>query len=476
MDTLRSVATTMNLKSFALAAAMLAALLPEAVRAQEEVSPEQVRAIAKEAYIYGYPMVDSYRIQYAYFVDTTSPEYRAPWNRLHSFSRVFTPEDKAVQTPNADTPYSVLGMDLRTEPMVLTVPLIDQKRYFSIQLIDAYTFNFDYIGSRTTGNGGGSYLIAGPRWNGMLPRGVKKVIRCETDLALAVYRTQLFNPADMENVKRVQAAYKVQPLSAFLGLPAPRPAPAINFVKPLTPEGQRTSLAFFNVLNFVLQFAPTHPSERALMRRFASIGIGAGRSFDESALSPEVLAAFKAGMADALEEHAGLEARIAAGEVTSGDLFGTRERLNNNYLYRMGGAVLGIYGNSRQEAIYPIYRVDALGKALDGAHRYRLRLPPGQLPPVNGFWSLTLYELPASLLSANPLNRYLLNSPMLPQFQRDADGGITLFIQNTSPGKEKEANWLPAPKGPFFMAMRLYWPKEEALDGRWTTPPLVRVP
>ncbi len=468
----------MNLKFFALAlaAAMLAALLPGAVRAQEAVSPEQARAIAREAYIYGYPMVDSYRIQHAYFVDTASPEYKAPWNRLRNFSRIFTPEDKTVQTPNADTPYSILGMDLRTEPIVLTVPLIDQKRYFSIQLIDAYTFNFDYIGSRTTGNGGGSYLIAGPRWNGMLPRGVKKVIRAETDLVLAVYRTQLFDPADMDNVRRVQAAYKVQPLSAFLGLPAPKAAPAIRFIKPLTPEAQRTSLGFFNILNFVLQFASTHPSERALMRRFASIGVGAGRSFDENTVSPEMQAALQAGMADALEEHAELEKRIAAGEVTSGDLFGTRERLNNNYLYRMGGTVLGIYGNSRQEAMYPIYSVDAQGKALEGAHRYRLRLAPGQLPPVNAFWSLTLYELPSSLLSANALNRYLLNSPMLPQFQRDPDGGITLFIQNASPGKEKEANWLPAPKGPFFMAMRLYWPKEEALDGRWTAPPLARVP
>jgi hypothetical protein len=140
----------------------------------------------------------------------------------------------------------------------------------------------------------------------------------------------------------------------------------------------------------------------------------------------------------------------------------------------MGAAVLGIYGNSKQEAMYPAYTVDAEGQALDGAHRYSVRFAPGQLPPVNAFWSLTMYELPASLLVANPLNRYLLNSPMLPNFNRDSDGGITLYIQNASPGSDKEANWLPAPKGHFAVFMRLYWPKDEALDGRWKQPPMVR--
>lgn len=467
--------TTTHLKAICFSMAFLAFLPFMPAQAQTGLTPAEIRAIAKEAYIYGYPMVDSYRIQYAYFVDTQNPEYKAPWNELRNFSRVFTPEDKAVQTPNSDTPYSFLGMDLRAEPIVLTVPVIEKDRYFSIQLIDAYTFNFDYIGSRATGNGGGSYLIAGPGWKGTTPKGVKKVIRAETDLVLAPYRTQLFNPADIDNVKKVQAGYKVQTLSAFLGQPAPKAAPAIDFIKPLSPEAQRTSLQFFDILNFVLQFGPTHPSEKELMARFARIGVGAGKTFGAGKLSPEMKAAIEAGMADAWAEHAKLQKRIDAKEVTSGDTFGTREFLKNNYLYRMGAAVLGIYGNSKQEAMYPIYSVDADGKKLDGANRYSLRFAPGQLPPVNAFWSLTMYELPSSLLSANPLNRYLLNSPMLPQFKRDADDGLTLFIQNESPGKDKEDNWLPAPKGPFFMAMRLYWPKADALEGKWTAPPLQRM-
>ena len=195
-----------------------------------------MRAIAKEAYIYGYPMVDSYRIEYGYFVDKQDPEYKGPWNEIHNTPRVYTPADKAIQTPNSDTPYSWLFMDLRTEPLVLTMPVIEKSRYFSVQLTDLYTFNWDYLGSRASGNDGGSFLIAGPGWKGEKPPGITKVLHCETDLTLAVYRTQLFDPSDIDNVKKVQAGYKVQPLSAFLGTAAPKAAPAIDYMKPITPR------------------------------------------------------------------------------------------------------------------------------------------------------------------------------------------------------------------------------------------------
>jgi hypothetical protein len=452
---------------------LLTLAFPLVLTAAHAAETTETRAIAKDAYIYGYPMVDSYRILHAYFVNRDSPEYKGPWNEITNIPRVYTPADKAVQTPNSDTPYSMVGMDLRAEPIVLTVPAIEKERYFSIQLIDAYTYNFDYIGSRTTGNEGGSFVIAGPSWKGETPKGVKKVIRSETDLVLGVYRTQLFSPADLDEVKKVQAGYKVQPLSAFLGQHAPNPAPAIDFVKPLTPDGQKTSLEFFNLLNFTLQFCLTHPSEKELMERFAKINVGAGKTFDARKLSPEMKTAIEGGMADAWTELAALKKRIDAQEVTSGDMFGTREHLKNNYLYRMGGAVLGIYANSKEEAMYPAYTVDAEGQLLDGTtKRYTLRFAPGQFPPANGFWSLTMYELPSSLLFANPLNRYLMNQAMLPQFKLDADSGLTLLIQHESPGKDKELNWLPAPPGPFFMAMRLYWPKEDALSGKWTAPKL----
>jgi hypothetical protein len=437
-----------------------------------DVVEDETRAIAKEAYIYGFPMVDNYRIQHAYFVDTKNPEYKGPWNQLVNIPRVYTPADTAIQTPNSDTPYSMIGMDLRAEPMVLTVPPIEKDRYFSVQLIDAYTFNFDYIGSRATGNDGGSFLVAGPNWKGETPKGVKKVFRSETELIIGAYRTQLFNPDDLDNVKKIQAGYKAEPLSKFLGEPAPKAAPAIDFIKPLSPADEKTSPEFFNIVNFILQFCPTNSSETELMARFAKIGVGAGKTFDANSLSPDMKASIEQGMADAWADLEALRKRVDAGEVTSGDMFGTREYLKNNYLYRMAAAVLGIYGNSKQEAMYPIYAVDADAKKLDGANKYTVRFAAGMLPPVNAFWSLTMYNLPQSLLVANPINRYLLNSPMLPQFVKDADGGLTFYIQNESPGKDKEANWLPAPKGPFFIAMRLYWPKQEALDGRWKQPPM----
>jgi hypothetical protein len=466
---------TVTRRTFAAGLAAVPALRFTSAHAQSGVSPAEARAIAKEAYTYGFPMVDSYRIQHDYFVDSKGTEFKAPWGQIYNTPRVYTPADTAIQTPNSDTPYSWLGLDLRTEPFVLTVPEVEKGRYYSIQFTDAYTFNIDYAGSRATGNDAASFLVVGPGWKGETPRGIKKVVRSETDILMPIYRVQLFEPNDIDNVKKVQAGFKVQTLSSFLGTPAPTPAPAIDFIQPLTKETQRTSLEFFNILNFVLRYCPLDPSEVELMQRFAKIGVGAGKTFDPSKLSPEMTKAIEDGRADSLADFAALLQKFNEGKVTSGDVFGTREYMKNNYLYRMGAAALGIYGNSREDAIYPVYLVDEANEGLTGARKYTMRFAPGQLPPVNAFWSLTMYRMPESLLVANPINRYLLNSPMMPQFVKDADGGLTLHIQNESPGKDTEANWLPAPQGPFRMFLRLYWPKPEALDGKWNAPKLNKV-
>lgn len=448
----------------------------QSAAASTALSGNEARAIAKEAYIYGFPLVDGYRIQHSYFVDRGNPEFKGAWNEIHSTARVFTHEDKAIQTPNSDTPYSFLGADLRAGPLVLTVPAVEKQRYYSLQFIDMYTHNFAYVGSRATGNGAGRFLLAGPGWKGKAPAGIKSIIRSETALAFVLYRTQLFDARDIENVKKIQAGYNVQTLSQFLGKESPV-APKIDFVAPLTPEQQKTSPEFFRVLNFMLQFGPTHPSEAELMARFARLGIVAGKPFDANALPLDLKHAVAAGMADAWKTFAEYKATVIdTGKQTSADGFGTREFLKNDYLKRMASAVLGIYGNSKEEAIYPAYFTDMAGKPLDGsAGGYTLRIAPGQLPPVNAFWSLTMYELPASLLSANPLNRYLINSPMLPGLRKEPDGGITLYVQHESPGKDKESNWLPAPAGPFFAVMRLYWPKPGALDGTWKQPLLQKI-
>lgn len=441
--------------------------------AKEAVTPEEARVIAKEAYIYGFPMVDNYRILHAYFVDTDNPEFKGPPNQIVNIGRVYTPEDKTVQTPNSDTPYSMLGADLRVEPLVLTMPAVERGRYYSAQFIDLYTFNFAYVGSRATGNEGGTFLLAGPGWQGEKPEGVDAVIPCETQWALVVYRTQLFDPKDIENVVEIQNHYRVQTLSQFLGnSDAPPPLTTVDFIRPISVQDERTSLEFFNILNFVLQFCPTDPSETALMARFAKIGIGAGKSFDAGKFRK----AIEDGRADAWQAYDSLQQELMTGELTSADIFGTREYLKNNYLYRMTAAVDGIYGNSKEEAIYPSYAVDSDGQKLDAmGGRYELRFESDQLPPVNAFWSLTMYSLPSRLLVANPLERYLINSGMLSKLRRDKDGGLTIYIQYASPGPGKQSNWLPAPNGPFFMALRLYWPKPEALDGTWKKPILHKV-
>ena len=450
-------------------------LISPAFALDAKLSPKEAKEIAKEAYTYANPMVDNYRILHSHFVDSKHPEFKAPWNQIANLARVYTPEDKEIQTANSDTPYSFLGLDLRAEPIVLTLPAIEKSRYYSVQLIDLYTHNFDYLGSRATGSDAGSYLIAGPGWKGKIPKGIKKVIHAESELVVALYRTQLFGPDDIEEVKAVQKGYIVQPLSAFLGQSAPKASPEISFIKPLTRDEIKTSSKVFEQLNFVLQFCPVHPSEKALMTRFAKLDIGAGKTFDMSKFSPEVQKAIGQGIVDAWSDFDVLKKRGETGEISSADTFGTREHLKNNYAYRMAAAVLGIWGNSTAEAVYPVYYVDSDGEKPDGANRYTLRFGADELPPVNAFWSLTMYEMPASLLVANPINRYLLNSTMLSDFVRDTDGGITLYIQHDSPGKEKEANWLPAPKGPFTANMRLYWPKKEALDGSWKRPALVKV-
>jgi hypothetical protein len=359
---------------------------------------------------------------------------------------------------------------------VLTVPAVDPARYYSLQFIDLYTFNFAYVGSRATGSEAGHFLLAGPNWKGETPPGIKSVIRSETEFAFVLYRTQLFKPDDIDNVKQVQAGYKVQTLSSFLGKPAPAVPPAIIFLKPLAPEQQRKSLEFFRILNFVLQFCPVHPTETELRARFARLGIGTKSEFDPARFSPEIAKAVEDGMSDAWKEFTEYKKTdLDTGKKTSADGFGTRQFLKNDYMARMSGAVLGIYGNSKEEAVYPIYFIDSEGANLDAAkQKYILRFPPDQLPPVNSFWSLTMYELPASLLSANSINRYLINSPMLPDLVRDPDGGLTIYMQHEAPPKGQQSNWLPAPKGPFYAVMRLYWPKPSALDGKWKAPALQR--
>ena len=440
----------------------------------------EIKTIAEEGFVYGLPIVMNYAVMYEYAVDKSNPEFKAPFNEIKNEARVFTPKDTAIVTPNSDTPYSFLWMDLRAEPMVLSVPAVEKRRYYAVQLEDGNTFNFGYIGSRATGNDAGDYMVAGPDWKGGTPTGIKKVFQSTTQFALAGFRTQLFNPADMPNVVKVQAGYKAQPLSAYLKQPAPPAAPAIEFPK-IDKEMVKTN--FFDYLDFALQFAPAGPEEEAIRAKLATIGIGPSKKFNFKDLSLEHKAEVALGMK---EGESKIEKYLTTGEKIIngwkvGAYFGDRDFFKGNWLLRAAGAKAGIYGNDAVEATYPMTKTLANGEELDGSkNNYTLTFAKDQYPPVNAFWSVTMYDGKTQLLVDNPLDRYLINSPMQPTLKKNPDGSLTLYIQKESPGKAKESNWVPAPNGPIYLVMRLYWPKSDAPSilppgqGTWQ-PPAIEV-
>jgi len=439
---------------------------------------EEVKAIAEEGFVYGLPIVMNYAVMYEYVIDKNSGQWKAPFNQIYNEHRVFTYEDTAVPTPNSDTPYSLAWLDLRAEPVVISVPAVDKKRYYSVMLNDGNTFNYGYIGSRATGSAAGDYLIVGPRWKGETPAGIQGALRSTTDFSLAIFRTQLFDAKDMPNVEKIQAGFKVQPLSAFLKQPAPPAAPAIDWPK-IDKDLVKTN--FFDYLDFMLQFAPPGSEEEGIRAKLASIGVGPGRKFAFKELSLEHKAAIGLGLKEGNKKVddavAKIGKRINGWQV--GAAQGDRAYYNGNWALRAAAARAGIYGNDAVEAMYPLTKTLADGAELDGSkHKYTLTFDKGQFPPVNAFWSVTMYDGKTQLLIKNPIGRYLVNSPMLSGMKKNRDGSLTLYIQKDSPGRDKESNWLPAPDGPIYLVMRLYWPKTEPPsilppgEGTWNPPAL----
>jgi hypothetical protein len=441
----------------------------------------KAKDIAEAGFIYGLPIVMNYGVMYEYVIDRSSGQWKAPFNQISNEARVFTYKDTAIVTPNSDTPYSLVWMDLQAEPIVLSVPAVDPKRYYSVQLCDGNTYNYGYIGSRATGSEAGDYMVVGPNWKGATPSGVKKVFRSSTQFSLAIYRTQLFNPDDMDNVKKVQAGYKVKTLSNYLNQPPPPPAPAIDFPK-IDKELVKTN--FFEYLDFVLQFAPAEANEMEMRAQLARIGVGPDKSFHFNDLSLEDKLEVGLGMKEGerkVDEGVANAGKAINGWRVSG-LPGDSAHYNGDWLKRAVAAKAGIYGNDPAEATYTLTRNDQDGQTLDGSkNNYTLTFPSGQEPPVNAFWSVTMYDGKTQLLIENPINRYLINSPMLPELKKNPDGSLTLYIQNRSPGPDKEANWLPAPNGPIYLVLRLYWPKAAppsilpAGEGTWQPPGVKRV-
>jgi hypothetical protein len=461
-------------------AAFTATICPCA--AQADPPPvEEVKNIAGEGYHYGLPLVMAYTASYEFWLDKSSSQYKSPMGELVHSRRVFTWEDTAVIVPNSDTPYSFVCLDLRAEPYVVSVPAMAKDRYYSIQFVDWNTFNYGYIGSRATGSGAGDYLVVGPEWKGETPAGIKGVLRPSSQFTIAIFRTQLFGPDDMANVAKIQDGYQVRPLSAFLKQPAPPAAPAIDFPKA---NAQLAKENFFGLLEFVMQVAPPGPEEKEIRAKLARIGVGPEKKFDFKDLPPAHKAAalegVKAAMAEVEERMGSIGKRINGWQV--GSAFGSRDFYKGDWLLRAAAAQAGIFGNNAEEAVYPMTRWLSDGELIDTSkNNYEVTFPTGQLPPARAFWSVTMYDGKSQLLIKNPINRYLINSPMLPGMKKNDDGSLTLHIRKESPGGEKESNWLPAPDGPVYLVMRLYWPQTESPsilppgEGTWSPPAIQKV-
>ncbi len=449
------------------------------------LSGKEAQQIAKEAFIYGFPMVVNFKTLAAYVLDRNSPEYKGDLNELVCEARLYTPDDKAIVTPNSDTPYCMGWLDIRKEPIVLSLPEMEPERFYHFQFIDLYTHNYAYLGTLTTGNKAGKYLLVNHAWKGEKPDGIDDLIRSETDLFFVVVRTQLMHENDLENVKRIQGEYQMQTISAYIGKDAPEAVLANDF--PEWNEGDQFTSASFKYLDAMLRLVEPVSGEKPLMERFARLGIGTDQGFDIHRFDEETQKAIEQGVKDGFEAMESFMKEEDEGDpLASAKIFGTREflkksawenyQLEDFYILRAVAAYIGLYGNSGTEAIYPAYLTDSEGNPSNTAeNNYTITFQKGDLPPVKAFWSLSIYDAQTQLFIHNPLNRYLLNSIMKDDFVYGENGSLTLYIQKDSPGKALQANWLPAPDGPMYMVMRLYGPEEAVLKGEWVNPPLVKV-
>jgi len=439
-------------------------------------TPKEIEKISEEAYIYAFPMLMGYRYAFASFLTPGLPSYRGPANALHGKAVTMDHTFKDVVTPNADTPYSLAMLDLRAEPVVLQVPAV-KDRYYVFQFVDLFGTNPHFIGSRATGSDAGTYLLVGPGWERSTGDEFDGVLPFDTNLAFVIGRTQLLGPDDVTVLAEVMARYKMQPLSAYHGQETPA-VPSIQW--PVWNDEASRDERFINYLNFLLSLCqPIHATEADLMARFAKIRIGPGLPFEVEALDDETRDALRAGIASA---QATMTAKVHnIGQKVNGwgssDVFGTREWYGGDFLLRAAAAMAGWGGNDVIEAVYPSAREDADGEPFDGAHRYQITFDT--LPPAQAFWSITMYDTSydgtAGYLVQNPIDRYLINSTT-PGLVYGEDGSLTINIQHAQPQEAAEqANWLPAPEGPFYLTMRIYWPEQAAFDGSWTPPSVKRV-
>ena len=441
-----------------------------------ETKPQEIAGIAQDAYTCFFPMLMGYRYLFGSFLVPGLPSHNVPLNTLGGKPTTLDHTFRDVITPNADTPYSMAALDLRAEPMVLSVPTIAD-RFYHFQFEDLWGHNAHYVGTRSTGTGPGTYLLAGPGWDRDTSDGIDGVLRFETGIVFIIGRTQLLGSGDVEALGRIMASYDLRPLSAHTHEPAP---PSEPYDWPVWDDPASRDERFIGYVNRLLPLCrPFHPDDQRHIDRFAAIGIGPGEPFDDGQLDEAARAAIRKGVDEARTV---IEARIGTlGRMVNGwamtEVFGDRSWYGSDHLRRAAGAMIGWGGNDAAEAFYPMTKVDADGEPLHGDHRYRMTLATP--PPAKAFWSVTMYDTSydgtAGYLVENPIGRYLVNSTT-EGLVRGEDGSLTIHIQHEEPaGAEGRANWLPAPDGPFYLVLRMYQPEDAALDGSWDPPPVVKV-
>jgi hypothetical protein len=449
----------------ALATVPVAAGAPPATAA---VTPEQATALGREAYLYGFPLLEFLRVR-STATSVRCPDGRGngPLNTFSNATRFTTPSNRTIVAPNVDTLYSIAHLDLGRGPVVLSHPAMG-RRYFSFQFLDPYTNTIGYVGTRSTGSSAGRFAITWTRRPGRRPPGTR-LIRSAYRRLWVIGRTLATDRPDQRRAIRLMRRYRLTP---------PGGGPDLSGCRPNRPRQARTptGLAFLNALGRGLRENPPPARDRAVLRRLAEVGVGPGRSPSRARLAPDVLQALVAGVDSTARALPG----IARDTVTQQALANHGWAIPNpiigaygtDYTYRAGVATIGLGANTPVESVYPTAFGDADGRLFDGASSYQLTFPPGQPPPARAFWSLTMYDQDGYLV-ANPQRRYAVGDSH-PPLRREPDGSIVIVLQHAAP-TEAGVNWLPTPAGRFRINLRLYLPERSVLDGRWRPPPVQRV-
>jgi hypothetical protein len=461
--------------AFTLASLLVLFTTPSGTHAEATISEQEAHAIGVNAYLYFYPLItmDLTRKQ-STNIQPGKELAKGPMNEFSNVPAFPSADFRTVVRPNFDTLYSIAWLDLTTEPMIVSAP-DTLGRYYMLPMLDMWTDVFASPGSRTTGIQASNFLIAPPGWSGAVPSGMTR-ISAPTPIVWIIGRTKTDGPSDYDPVHKIQAGYKVTPLSDW-GKPAKPVEVKIDLTidmktPPKVQVDRMPAGKFFAYAAELLKVNPHHITDQPIIAQLKMIGFEQGKSFDFDKADPAIRNALASASEDGqklMQWKAPIMARVVNGWQMNTDTMGV---YGNYYLKRAIVAQLGLGANLPEDAIYPLNLADESGKPLHGANKYMLHFNKGDTPPNDAFWSVTLYD-PEGFPVANPLNRFAVSNWM--PFKYNADGSLDLYFQNDNPGADKEANWLPAPKGPFNLTMRIYAPKSEALTGKWNPPPVTRV-